>query len=490
MSYAKWIGAAFGIAFVAACGASGTSETGFTADAGSGGGEVDSGGIVVDSGSGVVDSGVVAPKDSGVDAAIDSGPTGNPVGFPCGGDSDCTSGLCKPVVAGSGSVCVSTCTKQADCSDNFFCDPLTAGSTDGYCVPHSPAHCAVCGSNSDCGSLSEVCGVAAGDNAAACHIDCSLAPTAGTNAACPPEYNCVATTVDGAARQVCMPKAPITKCVDALGGYCDRISTPQACARTDATAGTCVGYRACSAASNRYGNCDASAPSCKMCGVSDPTGCTENLCSNAAQDVNNCGTCGHVCPGLGQPSDNVTCSTSSSPASCTFSCQGEHYDVDNNPANGCEVADPVTGNHAQDGTAAYVGSLSCHDGSSNPNISGQIPSDLRGARTNPSVSGFDSITDSAPDWYRIDASGGACYDDFSLTLQMSGSSHAACYVLTIVTNKETRTCQTDGTGSCNVNDGSGSYSDGSTIYISVVKSSGAGCTGIDDNPSYTVTGHL
>ena len=192
MSWLKWIGVGVGSVVIAACGASGGSATGFS-DSDAGDGDLDAGGgLVTDSGgSKPADSGsAVKPPDAGVDAAIDAGPSGNPVGFPCAKPTDCESGLCEPVVAGATSVCVSTCTAQADCTDNFFCDPLTAGASSGYCVPHSPAHCAICTDNSDCGSLSEVCGIATGDTANACHIDCSLAPIAGTTAACPSDYAC------------------------------------------------------------------------------------------------------------------------------------------------------------------------------------------------------------------------------------------------------------------------------------------------------------
>ncbi|MEO8878393.1 MAG: hypothetical protein ABI461_22575 [Polyangiaceae bacterium] len=493
MRMLKWIGVTFGCALVVACGASGASSTGFSNDDAGGGEPVDEAGV-----SGPVDSGKAPskPVDAGATnsgVVIDAGPSGNPVGFPCAHPTDCTSGLCEPVVAGSGSVCISTCATQADCTDNFFCDPISGADAGagGYCVPHSPSHCAVCGVDDDCGSLSEVCGVAAGDTAKACHIDCTLAPAAGSTSACPPEYNCVSTTIDGNARKLCMPKAPITNCTDALGGYCDRISTPQACARTDAQAGICVGYRDCSASSNRYGSCGASSPVCKACGVSNPTGCTENLCTNAAQSVNNCGTCGNSCAGQGQVGDIVTCATSTSPASCTFACSGENYDVNNSPADGCEASDPVNGNHASN-TPSGAGSYPCDDGSSNPNISGHLPSDLRGARTSPAVAGFDSTSGSAPDWYSIGANGGTfCVNDITMTLQMSGSSHPACYHMHVTTDKHTYDCDTNASGTCSAGSGSsGQYNGGTNIIIVVSKSDALGCAATDDNPTYTVTGHL
>ncbi|MEO8801546.1 MAG: hypothetical protein ABI551_26890, partial [Polyangiaceae bacterium] len=227
---------------------------------------------------------------------------------------------------------------------------------------------------------------------------------------------------------------------------------------------------------------------CKMCGVSDPTGCTENLCANAAQDINNCGTCGNICPGQGAASDNVGCA--GAPLSCRLSCQGEHYDVNNNASDGCEVSDGTNGNHSS-ATPTSVGNLPCTDSSSNPNIHGNLPSDLRGAR-NPAVTGFDNTSGSAPDYYSIHATGGTfCQNEVVMSLQMSGSAHPSCYHLHVVTNHETFDCDTSSSGACQVSDNSsGVYSGGTDISIVVSKSSAAGCAATDDNPSYTVTGHL
>jgi hypothetical protein len=494
MKSAKMFGAALGFislgALAMACGASGGSTTGFIEDAG--GGDLDADTFVTDSGSGAVDSGkITKPADAGFDSGlvIDAGPTGNPVGFPCAAPTDCESRLCAPVIAGAGPVCVSTCTTQSDCTDNFFCDPFAPGSdagTGGYCVPHSPSHCAICTDNSDCGSLSEVCGIAAGDTAKACHIDCSLAPTAGTNSACPSDYTCEATTIDGVARQLCMPKSPITNCVDAVGGFCDRISTPQTCDRTN-SAGICVGSRTCDASDNRYTSCDAAAPACRNCTMTNPVGCTENLCSNAAIDTSNCGSCNNVCPGLGKANDNVTCDTTGSSPACTFSCQGENYDVNNSTSDGCEIADSPTGNHVST-TPASGGSLPCSDGSSNPNLHGEIVSDKR-VHTDPTVAGFDATTGSAPDFFSIDATGGDfCEDDISILFTVTGSSNAACYTVIVTSNKNSDSCTPSAaTGSCSFSHGSGWYSDGTNITFEVEKTCSSS---VDEVATYAITGHL
>jgi hypothetical protein len=439
-------------------------------------------GPVVDPGPGPVTS------DAASDAPIEVGPNGNPVGFPCGKAQDCVSGLCKAVLAGSGSsVCVSPCTAQTDCADNFFCDPATPGATTGFCAPRSPAHCKTCASNTECGSLSEVCGVADGDVTKACHVDCTIAG----DAACPPDYACTTTILDGVSAKVCRPSGGLG-CLDALGGFCDRVATPQTCSRSN-VAGKCVGQRACLAASTRYDACGASAPVCKAtCASTDPAGCTTSYCPAATDSASNCGTCGNVCPGLGKPKVNVSCA----PPTCLFSCQGESYDVDNNKTTGCEVTDAVTGNHTAN-TPANVGDKACYDDSSDPNISGRIPSDAQ-AHENGAIAGFDAATGSAPDYHSIRAVGQSsivnpCSNNIDLELKMAGSAFPGCYHLHVATNKNTYDCDTSAAGTCRINPGGNSlYDDDTTITVIVSKRNVAACAAATsrDNPTYTVKGHL
>ncbi|MEO7112925.1 MAG: hypothetical protein ABI183_20970, partial [Polyangiaceae bacterium] len=53
----------------------------------------------------------------------------------------------------------------------------------------------------------------------------------------------------------------------------------------------------------------------------------------------NCGACGNVCPGLDASSANATCSEEAGTPQCAFSCQGEHYDVNQDASDGCEKVD-------------------------------------------------------------------------------------------------------------------------------------------------------
>lgn len=433
-------------------------------------------------GDGIPDAGGsdTGATDAGADAP--STPTGNPVGFPCLEADDCASGECKKVLAGSSSsICVSPCTTQADCADNFFCDPATPGDTAGFCVPRSPAHCMTCTEDADCGSLSERCGVAEGDSVKACHVDCSIAG----DAACPADYACVDTKLGTVDAKVCRPKGGLG-CLDALGGFCDRVSTPQSCARTN-SAGTCVGQRACLTASNRLDTCGAQAPACKTtCSSTEPAGCTTTYCLEATSGPANCGACGKVCPGHGKANTVVGCNQ----PECTFACSGESYDVDDNVANGCEVTDPTKGNHTVD-NAINVGNWSCKDNADNAPITGHIPSDSQIHL--PPIEGFDGNTGSAPDWFKIFGVGSlACTNQVYLRLTMQGSTRPTCYNLWVETSRGTWQCNTDATGTCLIDTGGSSrWDDDTFIYVRVSKRNVAGCTATSrDKPSYSIKGHF
>jgi hypothetical protein len=210
--------------------------------------------------------------------------------------------------------------------------------------------------------------------------------------------------------------------------------------------------------------------------------CCAGGCKNLQGDVTNCGTCNHVCAGYLKPADNVSCVS----GACTFSCQGESYDVDNNPADGCEVADPVTGNHTE-ATALNEGSVpEC--GTGTVNINGVLPSDKQAH--NPMPNGFDTVTGSAPDWLSITPIyGSLCTNDIQMTLTISGSSSPSCYQFTVVTDKHTYVCQTGATGSCGFNYTTSQYSDPPAGYIHLQVKKLCDTTVIED-VTYNISGNI
>jgi hypothetical protein len=194
----------------------------------------------------------------------------------------------------------------------------------------------------------------------------------------------------------------------------------------------------------------------------------------------NCGSCGHACPGLGQPAAEVGCASSA----CTFACKGEFYDVNNNAADGCEVADSPMGNHTPN-AATSLGSLPCDDADSHVNVSGTLPNDTRGQRV-PSVAGFNVSTGAAPDLFVIQATGGSCVDDIAMTVAVSGSTTPTCFMLKVNTVVGQYQCQTNSSGTCSVNQGLGSYHDNTAVLITVDRT----CSAPPERPTYTVKGHL
>src|SRR5262249_52839931 len=99
----------------------------------------------------------------------------------------CATGTVDPDMGNGDTTGGMTCKQQSDCGgSSSFCEPVSAGSTDGVCVPRSSVHCLACAKDSDCGTHSAACFQAAGDSAPACRVDCALS---GSNA-CPEDYTC------------------------------------------------------------------------------------------------------------------------------------------------------------------------------------------------------------------------------------------------------------------------------------------------------------
>jgi hypothetical protein len=428
--------------------------------------------------------------DAGVQDASTPADAGNPdastllsLGEPCADDSACASGLCRATQSSKDKQCLRPCTTQDDCAGeaDTYCAALEREAGSGTCLPFSGTHCADCQGAEDCSSAGEVCWVGQGDDAAACHVDCSLAGSA----ACPEDYTCQPTMVNGASVSLCRPSAG-SVCKDAFGGQCPQGGT-QACGRTSAQ-GSCTGERVCTG--GRFGPCLAPQPVCRSsCAAVAPAGCTVSLCPAATLQPDACGSCTRRCPGLGTISANVTCGTG---AVCGFGCQGEKYDADGLTSTGCEVPDVPLGHHTQ-AAALDLGSRPCDDDTSDPGVGGptqpaRVVSDTR-IHSAPDVLGFNSQTGAAPDWFRLTGSGGSlCLNDVNLTLQVANSAAPGCYRLTVITNSTTLVQDTNGSGTATVTAGLGTYESGSTLYVMVEKK----CltSELFEDVAYTVSGHL
>jgi hypothetical protein len=167
-----------------------------------------------------------------------------------------------------------------------------------------------------------------------------------------------------------------------------------------------------------------------------------------------------------------------------YTCEGDNYDVDNNPADGYEISQPLDA-HTM-GTASAQGMVGSCD-TPLQTITGVLPSDQR-VHELPAVSGFNDATGSAPLWYSISATGGiTCADDIGLTLTVTNAAYPNCYQVSVITNAGTYMAQTNMLGTATITEGQGAYTDRSTVYIKVQKA----CLASDRyNPSFTISYHL
>lgn len=431
-------------------------------------------------------------------------------GEPCNVGGDCASGKCLDTFEGN-RFCVIPCQSQADCAPylNLFCEPSDIGGGSGYCIPRSPAHCASCTQDSDCGSLTERCLKAPGDIDAACHIDCSLAGAA----ACPPDYSCGLVVELNVQRQLCLPNSKI--CLDAIGGYCDRVALPQACVRQNVS-GVCTGQRACLVNARRLDRCGAMAPQYKVsCAIQDPAGCMlavdpaalksdrlncgacgkacaggQDCCGGACtrtDSIENCGGCGRRCPGATMTSDPVCAQ-----GQCTMTCRGDNYDVDQSPQNGCEVVDAVPPGHDR-GSAADRGRKPCDDGPSSDTVAAGVPSDSRAH--DPMPVGFSGLVGAAPDYFTVVGTGDhvnpfLCVNDYGLTFTTKGGGNTPCYTCTIYTNKRTDSLTISGNASGSMSNGdffNTAYDSGTRIYFKIEKTCNLP---VQESVTYTLSYHL
>ncbi len=203
-------------------------------------------------------------------------------------------------------------------------------------------------------------------------------------------------------------------------------------------------------------------------------------CGSTLSDKFNCGSCGHVCPGIGQTTDDVSCFLSS----CTFTCQGENFDVDKDPTTGCEAPDTVPPGHTAF-SAASLGTLSCLDAATV--FTGKIVSDAR-THTNPTVDGFNAFSGSAPDlWVATTTSpdAGVCNGSYAVSIVTTGGSATGnCYRL-IVSSGLLGSAQVDlsGDDTATLTGAAGAYTPGNDVRFTVKKTCN---TAVTESVSYSV----
>jgi hypothetical protein len=232
---------------------------------------------------------------------------------------------------------------------------------------------------------------------------------------------------------------------------------------------------------------------------------TSSSTTSSSGSSGSSGTCVVTgCPGYKKAADTVTCEN----GTCTFSCQGENYDVDGDETDGCEVPAVPQGDHEESSAGNAGTAPECDDGGIQFTVSGNLPSDTR-VHEDPSVAGFDSTTGSAPDWFALTPiQGSLCDNDIVMQLCVTGSSFPSCYELTVITNEFTLGCQTNTSGCCppdpnpagscgGTTTGSGicqnngqEFSDTSPETPILIEVSKTCSTSMSDDAKFNVGGHL
>jgi hypothetical protein len=198
----------------------------------------------------------------------------------------------------------------------------------------------------------------------------------------------------------------------------------------------------------------------------EPLPATPDLLVPALPDLG-CGTaCPCTCPGQALGNADVVCGQDMGPT-CQLTCRGENYDVDGDPKNGCELNHSVPPGHTQ-ADAADRGKLTCFDTATDTFLEFLL-SDSR-THVNPAIGGFSAQVGSAPDYWRVQATGGTlCVNDFDVTFATSGGGTDQCYQCTIITDKKSQHVLATGKDLVHLTAGSGSYSDNSSIYFKIEK---------------------
>jgi Collagen triple helix repeat (20 copies) len=157
-----------------------------------------------------------------------------------------------------------------------------------------------------------------------------------------------------------------------------------------------------------------------------------------------------------------TCGYSSGPnGTYTYFCLGEHFDVNANLADGCEVGGD---GNISPGTARNLGTLNCGNSATG---SGLMPSDAR-SHQNPAIP-INSVTGAVPDYFIATLLNGTSCPNYSFTLTTTGGSNDnACYQLGLSTDliNETLSAAINGNVSTTL---SGSANTNQSFYIRVDK---------------------
>jgi hypothetical protein len=176
-----------------------------------------------------------------------------PAGSSCENDADCLTGLCVP--GPDGSVCVSSCSDDTDCSDKEKCVDYNGlrGLPEEYyaCIPLHTTICKPCGEEIGCSYGAECLDM--GPKGGFCGATCDESHP------CPKGYSCQeATTRSGDTVEQCVVDADSCEC-----GYWALKEGASTECFVENEAGTCLGERLCS--EEGLSDCDAAIPEAEIC---------------------------------------------------------------------------------------------------------------------------------------------------------------------------------------------------------------------------------
>ena len=330
----------------------------------------------------------------------------------CGGGQTCCNGVCRDLQQAPDhcGACGHACGGGETCSSGVcVCGADTCSGNEACCA----GVCAVTASDlANCGACGQSCSTVSADTCVDGECACGGGSACGNGDTC-----CAGDCAD-------LRRSP-THC-----GQCGRTCrTTESCCASD-----CVDI---SSDRNNCGACDTAcdpeaADICSggacLCGASPPCAggliCCAGVCRDLQSDPRNCGACNETCPGIGAPGALAACEAEA----CTFVCQGNRWDVDGDPANGCEAVNTHTG--FSTGTAVDFGVPGC---GSLVTFQGTMYADAR--EHDPAPPGFNPATRSVPQWYRVRSRGQVlglpCQIPPRLELTMGGVT--GCYRIRAIT---------------------------------------------------------
>lgn len=237
-------------------------------------------------------------------------------GAPCTSNDDCISGYC--IEGLDGYICTQIC--MEDCPDGYDCVGVNIGPDVVFiCVPLLDRSCQLCSSDLQCsgGRCVEFGG------GSYCLAPCEDSP-------CKESYTCQKVQVPGALEDLCMPASGTCECVPAS------IGLEKAC-KAKTGANICYGIQFCE--TTGWGECQLPDDVCDG-KDNDCNGIVDdgmlNLQNGKYDTDEHCGACNNSCTAMIAQNSFGQCDGSQTLPVCKWACDNGHFDVNDNPNDGCE----------------------------------------------------------------------------------------------------------------------------------------------------------